>query len=309
MLVFGIIWLRAAIRNAKYIRKSLKYQSLLHEEREDKTTLLNQLQYNRLIIILIVISLLYHFVGISNMAFFVVYAILNPSDNRTSAAVVDCGYGCMFISGAPISMFQLYYLSFAMIIAQIWSVYKNKNFNALIYCSVFLVRTVILLIIWTITYTYLFAKVLTSLSMAVDIIWIAILSINTYKLMNMNLQLRVSHFRIHLDDDLINSQRRTLSRYKLSIFSFYPLFLIFASLYIIYLTVSIVEVIEINPGFIRTEYGKNPNSLPEMWKKFLKDFYGGCNLITDMLAIIWDMPFLLIGFTKLKGIYQLEANT
>ena len=309
IVIFAIVWLRSVIKDSKGKVKRLECERLMGEEKEELKTMRNQLQYNKLIIFLIITAIAYHFVFIINTIFFVVYLALwqQNSTNTTSNVIVSCGSGCMFVSGAPIALYQLYYLSIAMIITQIWCVYRNRRFCTVIYCCVLMLRTVFLLALWTLDETYLIGKALTSIMMVFDLVWIALLSINTYQLMDQNLQLRVRQFRIHLDDNLINAQKRSVARFKLAILSFYPLFLIYTTIFVVYITVSIIEVIEMDRKFIKTEYGLTPKVLPKYWSVILEDFYTACDLLTDIIVIIWDMPFIIIGFSKLKGIYQFDA--
>ncbi|KAI6652591.1 hypothetical protein LOD99_4376 [Oopsacas minuta] len=307
IFIFAIIWLRAVIKDSMSKMKRLKSERLLGEH-VDVKTMENQLKYNKLIIFLIIIALLYHITFITNTIFFAVFLELwKQSANSTSSAIALCGSFCMFASGAPISLYQLYYLSIAMIITQIWCVYKNKHFYTFLYWSVLSIRTLFLLVLWTVEKTYLIGKTLTSTVMVFDLVWIAAISINTYQLMDRNLQLRVRQFRIHLDDNLINAQKRSVARFKLAILSFYPLFLMYTTVFVIYISVSIFEVIEMDSDFIHEEYGPTPGTLPRFWGKSLVHFYNACDLVTNVIVIFWDMPFLIIGFSKLKGIYQFET--
>ena len=309
IVIFAVIWLRSVIIDSKRKIKRLECERLVEQDNEGLQMMRNQLHYNKLIIFLILAAIAYHFVLILNSVFFVVYlSVWQNSTNTTSDVIVSCGPACMFVSGAPIAFYQLYYLSIAMIITQIWCVYRNQKFYSLIYCCVLSLRTVLLLVLWTHDKTYLIGKTLTSICMIFDLVWIAGLSIKTYQMMDQNLQLRVRQFRIHLDDDIINAQKRSVTRFKLAILSFYPLFLIYTTVFIIYISVSIIEVFETDREFIFAEYGLTPGTLPKLWKDILQHFYNACNILTDIIVIIWDMPFIIIGFTKLKGIYQFDAT-
>ena len=306
IFIFAILWLRTVIKDSMRKYECMKKERLLGEL-EDMKVMQNQLQYNRLIILLILTAIIYHLIFIANSIFFVVYLALEQTHTNTStSAIVSCGSPCMFVSGAPIALYQLYYLSIAMIITQIWCVYKNKRFQTFIFYCLLYTRTLFLFVLWTIPETYLIGKALTSAVMAFDLVWIAVLSVNTYKLMDRNLQLRVRQFRIHLNDNLVNAQKRSVARFKFALLSFYPLFLVYTAVYVIYITVSIVEAVEIDGKFIESEYGFKPMELPKFWRNSLDHFYDACDLITDMIVIFWDMPFLIIGFSKLKGIYQFD---
>ena len=302
---FAIVWLRTVILDSMSKYKRMKNERLLGEI-EDVKVMQNQLQYNKLIILLIITAIIYHVVYIANNIFFFVFLALEPNTNTTTSAIVSCGSICMFVSGAPIALYQLYYLSIAMIITQIWCVYRNKRFHTFIFYCLLFTRTLCLFVLWTIPETYLIGKALTSVGMVFDLVWIAVLSINTYKLMDKNLQLRVRQFRIHLNENLVNAQKRSVARFKFALLSFYPLFLIYTTVYVVYITVSILEAMEIDGSFIEKEYGFKPTVFPRFWKNSLDHFYGACDLITDMIVIFWDMPFLIIGFSKLKGIYQFD---
>ena len=306
IVIFAVIWLRSVIRDSRGKMKQLKFERLISTASEELKTMRNQIQYNKLIILLIITAIVHHFVFILNIVFFGVYLATWNTTNITSDVIITCGSPCMFVSGAPIASYQLYYLSIAMIITQIWCVYRNRKFSSLLYCCLLSLRTLFILVLWTLEETYLIGKVLASICMVFDLIWIAALSINTYKLMDRNLQLRVRHFRIHLDDNLINAQKRSVARFKLAILSFYPLFLVYTSIYVVYITVSVIEVIEMEKAFIHKEYGLTPGTLSKSWSDVLKDFYTACDILTDILVIIWNMPFIIIGFSKLKGIYQFD---
>ena len=306
IFIFAIIWLRTVILDSRSKYKRLKNERLLGEV-EDTRVMQNQLQFNKLIILLILTALIYHIIYIANNIFFVMYLASQQIDtNTTTSAIVSCGSLCMFVSGAPITLYQLYYLSIAMIITQIWCVYRNKRMYTFIFYCLLFIRTLCLLVLWTIPETYLIGKVLTSVAMVFDSVWIAVLSINTYKLMDRNLQLRVRQFRIHLNDNLVNAQKRSVARFKFALLSFYPLFLVYTTVYVIYISVSIVEAMIIDGSFIKEEYGFKPMVFPKFWKNSIDHFYDACNVMTDVIVIFWDMPFLIIGFSKLKGIYQFD---